>query len=102
LQPLFCKQLSFHKCCGFPLLSAFAPLHAQVCKFIGFSRFCLIHRNGCNGAGSKPSDCCSTRDQMGDKRNYGDHQQQVDETGGDVKCEETHGPKNQKHKSDYP
>jgi hypothetical protein len=75
-----------------PLLPAFAPRHALMNA--SASAGPLLIGTGCKCGWIKSSDCCSTRNQMGDKRNHCDHQQQVDKTGCDVKCEETHGPKN--------
>jgi hypothetical protein len=54
------------------------------------------------GMDENPSDCCSTRDEMGDECDDGDDQQQVDKPGCDMKCEEAHSPENQKYKSDNP
>lgn len=54
------------------------------------------------GLGEHPSNRRSTGDEVGDERDHGDDQQQMDKPGCYVECQETHGPENQKHKSDNP
>jgi len=51
---------------------------------------------------SRPSDGCSTRDEVSDKGDDRDHQQKMDKSGRDMKRQEAHSPQNHKHKSDYP
>jgi hypothetical protein len=54
------------------------------------------------GLDENPSDRRSTADEVGDKRDYGDDEQQMDKPGCHMECQEPHGPENQKHKSNNP
>jgi hypothetical protein len=54
------------------------------------------------GLGENPSNCRSAGDEVGDERDHGDDQQQMDKPGCYMECQETHSPENQKHKSDNP
>jgi hypothetical protein len=49
----------------------------------------------------KRSDCFAAREEMGDQRNHGDDQQQVNYPAGYVECEKARSPQAQQNQKQY-